>query len=224
MGSAEGGGPTIFPINKRVYTPNDRTSRSGKRVAGPGRYRRWRELCSLLSWEISREEHLCARFFTSPRILRRRRAINHKSVTARGKLLESLFPAFSLFGQEASFKILFLLPPTPSFRLALSPSARKRCVPTPLLIVIVLMLRRTTAAHTDAAAAAAFSGLHPCRPRDNPEFRIIAAIRTIRRVSHSMILGVPFPPLRCSLLYFSPHESTLPSLVTAVHYVYSMHI
>lgn len=32
----------------------------------------------------------------------RRRAINHKSVTARRKLLESLFPAFSLFGREAS--------------------------------------------------------------------------------------------------------------------------
>ena len=27
-------GPTIFPINKRVYTPNDRISRSGKKVAG----------------------------------------------------------------------------------------------------------------------------------------------------------------------------------------------
>lgn len=54
-------GPTIFPINKRVYTPNDRISRSGKEVAGwplaadgnfvrscLGKYR-GRNICALVS-------------------------------------------------------------------------------------------------------------------------------------------------------------------------------
>lgn len=98
-----------------------------------------RELCSFLSWEISRKEHLCARFFASPRILRRRRAINHKSVTARGKLLESLFPAFSpRVPPSTSFRFPSLLTLSSFFFRFSTPSARKRA---PLLIVIVLMLR-----------------------------------------------------------------------------------
>lgn len=83
-----------------------------------------------------------------------------------------------------------------------------------------MLLLRRTAAYSGAAP----SGDRPCRPRDNPEFRIIAAIRTIRRVSYSATLDVPFatPSIHCFRI---PHESAFSSLVTVSrHYVYSMYL
>lgn len=161
----------------------------------------WRELCSFLSWEISRKEHLCARFFASPRILRRRRAINHKSVTARGKLLESLFPAFSLFGRERA-RVPPLtssrsptLPPSLFARLIFlllfsSPSARKRAA-TPAFNRYCPNV--TVTAQCGAHIAMLLSPGSPLhlRPRDNLEFRITAAIRAIHRVLQSATLAAP---------------------------------